>query len=67
MLEEGPEEDPQAALVKLGMQRVIEEAWEAAGRETGGRDDYARRPVGAPGYRQGPRTDRLATRAGEGR
>lgn len=57
--------DPKAALVKLGIQRVIEEALEAVVRETIGRDYYARRPVGAQGYRNGTRPGRLATSEGE--
>jgi transposase-like protein len=64
-VEEGTDEDPKAALVKLGIQRVIEEALEAAVRETVGRDSYARRPAGAQGYRNGTRPGRLATREGE--
>jgi transposase-like protein len=62
---EGTEGDPKAALVKLGIQRVIEEALEAAVRQTIGRDDYARRPAGAQGYRNGTRPGRLATSEGE--
>ena len=63
--EEGTEQDPKAALVKLGIQRVIEEALEAAVRDTVGRDYYERRPVGAQGYRNGIRPGRLATSEGE--
>jgi transposase-like protein len=65
VVEEGTDGDPKAALVKLGIQRVIEEALEAAVRETLGRDYYDRRPAGAQGYRNGTRPGRLATSEGE--
>ncbi len=64
-VEEGTDGDAKAALVTLGIQRVIEEALEAAVRETIGRDYYARRPAGAQGYRNGNRPGRLATSEGE--
>lgn len=62
--EAGTEEDPKAALGKLGSQRVIDEALEAAVRDTVGRDSDERRPAGAQGDRTGTRPGRPATSEG---
>lgn len=57
--------DPKSELVRLGIQRVIEETLEAATRDLLDRDYYERRTAGQHGSRNGYRAGRLATAEGE--
>jgi transposase-like protein len=60
-MEEG---DPKSELVRLAVQRVVEEALEAAVRDLVGREYYERGAAGR-GYRNGYRTGRLKSSEGE--
>lgn len=58
-------EDPKAALVHLGIRRVLEEVLEGAVRDLLGRGYYERRAPEAEGYRNGYRRAGLKTSEGE--
>jgi len=60
-----PVDDPRGELVKLAVQRIVEEALEAATRDVLGRGHYERRSEGDQGYRNGYREGRLKTSEGE--
>ena len=66
LLREGSgEESPRAALSRLAIRRVVEEALEGAVRDIVGREYYGRRQGEAQGYRNGYREGRLKTSEGE--
>lgn len=67
LLKEGTSEaeNPKTALVRLGVRRVLEEAFEGAVRDLLGRGYYQRREPGSEGYRNGYRRARLKTSEGE--
>lgn len=66
VLREGhTEDDPKSTLVRLGIQRVLEETLEAATRDLLDREYYERRTEGQRGSRNGYRQGRLATAEGE--
>ncbi len=65
-LQEGTEGgDVKSSLVRLAVQRIVEEGLEGAVRDLLGRDYYERRQGDARGYRNGYRQGRLATAEGE--
>jgi len=59
------EGDLKSELVRLAVEKIVEEALEAKVRDLVGRDYYARRDEGAHGYRNGYRRGRLKTSEGE--
>jgi putative transposase len=61
---ESAEVDPRSELVRLAVQRVVEEALEATVRDLLGREYYERQ-AGSQGYRNGYRKGRLKTSEGE--
>ena len=61
----GEEGDLKSELVRLAVEKIVEEALEAKVRDLVGRDYYARRDEGAHGYRNGYRRGRLKTSEGE--
>lgn len=65
LLSSGSGGDLRSDLVRLAIERIVEEALEAKVRDLLGRDHYARREEGQSGYRNGYRRGRMKTSEGE--